>query len=178
MRQIVTQAGFTDQPLAELKSWLAITTTAEDAVLTALLETASVMCERFTGSFPLETGIGETLPASREWQALTACPFVALGAVVAVAGDGSEIALQPADYALERLGDGARIRLISARTERQLRVTYTAGLARDWSVLDSGLRHGIVRFAAHAYRERDRDGEGAVPAAVVALWRPWRRLRL
>ena len=43
--------------------------------------------------------------------------------------------------------------------------------------LDAPLRHGIVRLAAHQYRERD-EGAAVLPAAVIALWRPYRMVRL
>ncbi len=38
------------QPLAELKQWLAISTTGEDALLLRLLESAWQVCLQFTGS--------------------------------------------------------------------------------------------------------------------------------
>ena len=55
----------------------------------------------------------------------------------------------------------------------------TAGLAADWAGLPDGLRHGVIRLAAHHYRERDAASAAASPpAAVAALWRPWRAMRL
>ena len=48
----------------------------------------------------------------------------------------------------------------------------------EWDSLDSGLRHGIIRFAAHQYRQRDTGEEAQIPTSVAALWRPWRGLRL
>jgi len=54
-----------------------------------------------------------------------------------------------------------------------------AGLAPDWDALPDGLRHGVMRLAAHQHRQREGDGAAPLPpAAVAALWRPWRRLRL
>jgi hypothetical protein len=45
--------------------------------------------------------------------------------------------------------------------------------------LPEGIRQGALRLAAHQYRERDVDAPQPVPpAAVAALWRPWRRMRL
>ena len=49
--------------------------------------------------------------------------------------------------------------------------------ANEWNALDEALRHGIVRFAAHQYRERD-EGTAPLPAAIAALWRPYRPVRL
>jgi uncharacterized phage protein (predicted DNA packaging) len=89
------------QPLDELKQWLAISTTFEDALLLRLLETAWQVCLRFTGL-----------------------------------------------------------------------------AATGWTDLDPALRQGIVRFAAHQFRERDTRDADAPPAAVAALWRPFRTVRL
>ena len=87
-------------PLAALKEWLAIAGPREDALLLRLLDTAWLICARFTGHG-----------------------------------------------------------------------------AAEWSALDEALRHGIVRFAAHQYRERD-EGTAPLPAAIAALWRPYRPVRL
>ena len=176
MRQIVTQAEFTQLPLAELKTWLAIGGTRDDAVLATLLDAAGTMCET-TGLAPLKTTVREHVEASQAWQVLPSRPFLAIQTVEAIAPDGSKRLLSTSDYAVE-LGDGARLRLTQPIAEDRLAVTYTVGLAADWETLESGLRHGIVRFAAHAYRERDQGGDTALPSAVAALWRPWRRMKL
>jgi uncharacterized phiE125 gp8 family phage protein len=61
----------------------------------------------------------------------------------------------------------------------RLVVRFAAGMAVDWDTLPDGLRHGIVRLAAHLFRQRDANEVlPAPPAAVAALWSPWRRLRL
>jgi uncharacterized iron-regulated protein len=73
-----------------------------------------------------------------------------------------------------------------ALLERLLAVAYQtcaayiggAGLADDWGEVSAPLREGIVRFAAHLYRDRDAASTREPPAAVAALWRPWRELRL
>jgi hypothetical protein len=103
MRTILTPPGPSGTALGELKSWLAISTTADDAALTALLCAALETCEDFTG---------ETL-------------------------------------------------------------------AEAWADVPQGLRHGAIRLAAHLYRRRDDEADVSTPpAAVAALWRPWRRLHL
>lgn len=72
-----------------------------------------------------------------------------------------------------------------ALLERLLLVAYEtcggfvgAALPGDWAAVPPALNEGIIRFAAHLYRERDAAGDAAPPAAVAALWRPWRELRL
>ncbi|WP_375402055.1 head-tail connector protein [uncultured Sphingomonas sp.] len=49
-------------------------------------------------------------------------------------------------------------------------------LATDWDGLPAGIAHGVVMLTAHLFEARGRDA--APPAAVAALWRPHRRMRL
>lgn len=72
--------------------------------------------------------------------------------------------------------DALLIRLMEAAW--QVCQQFTGHAATDWIALDTALRHGIVRLAAHHYRERDNGPAAALPAAIAALWRPWRMVRL
>ena len=71
--------------------------------------------------------------------------------------------------------DALLLRLLD--TAWQMCLTFTGAAASGWDDLDAPLRHGIVRLAAHQYRERDA-GAAVLPAAVIALWRPYRMVRL
>lgn len=166
--------------LDELKNWLAIASPQDDISLIALLSAALDMCEAFTREMPLHAQCEELLPSTRDWQWLATTPVQAVTAVEQVASDGTRAALAIGDYALELEADGrARIRLLSPAVTGRLAVQFSAGIAPDWASLPLGLRHGIVRLAAHNYRQRDsNDVRPAPPAAVAALWSPWRRLRL
>ncbi|MDG6079182.1 hypothetical protein E3U23_08245 [Erythrobacter litoralis] len=179
MRAIEIQAPYVAAALAELKQWLAITTTQDDALLADLVAGAHSMCRRFTGTFPLQTIVAEILPASGDWRALTARPFMMVRRVVALDVYGTPRTLDADAFAIELIAAGlARFRLTHAAVEPRVEVTYDAGLASDWSQLDEGLRHGIVRYAADQYRRRDRADDDRPPSAVSALWQPWREMRL
>ena len=54
---------------------------------------------------------------------------------------------------------------------------HAASGASRWEALEP-IRQGVIRLAAHLFTHRDAADEGAPPAAVAALWRPWRRMRL
>ena len=74
---------------------------------------------------------------------------------------------------------GGRVLISNPGAAGRVAVRLTAGLAADWPSLPEALRHGVLRLAAFQYREREGDRASALPpAAVAALWRPWRRLRL
>lgn len=174
-RTIITPAVLPSAALAELKQWLGITVAADDVSLGNLLATALDTCESFTGRMPLVQTCREALVAQGGWQMLATRPVVSVLAVERADG----VALDADAYALELETDGsARVRLFASAPERVL-VRFTAGLAPSWDDLPEALRHGVVRLAAHQHRERDGPGAAPLPpASVVALWRPWRRVRL
>ena len=182
-RAIITPAPLSAQALDELKQWLAITGAREDAALDALLRASLDMCEAFTGAAPLEIEAEEVLPATREWQALSTRPIGAIVSAEGVLANGQRVPLMPTDFQTDIAADGmGHVRLRMPGEARRIAVRFTAGLAPEWDALPRSLRHGIVRLAAHHYHERDhgRSGEPspAPPAAVTALWQPWRRMRL
>lgn len=178
-RTIVTPAELPGAALDELKQWLAIRTAADDAALTALLRTALEMCEAFTGAMPIACGCEEVLPASGDWQTLATRPVQSISSVEGVAADGARYPLTPDSHAIELEADGAGlVRITSQASTSRVAVRFTAGLAPAWELLPEALRHGVVRLAAHHWRMRDSAADSGPPAAVAALWRPWRRMRL
>lgn len=179
MRVISAPASLADGPLEELRQWLAISTDADDPLLVNLLGAAHAMCERFTGLVPLKCEIRERFLASSLVHRLASRPIIELLDVTAMSSVYDRRLLQDADFVLELEEEGAaRLELHRATDEPQVEIRFYAGLESEWSQLDQSLRHGIIRYAAHQYRERDTDGDENPPAAVAALWRPWRRLRL
>lgn len=179
-RTLVTPPVLSPNALAELKQWLGITTTQDDAPLTALLRAALETCEAFTGAMPIEAAAEEVLPLSGGWQCLTTRPVQAITAVQAIPASGARSDLATNAYAIELDADGGgRVMVTSPGDANRLAVRFTAGLATSWDTLPEALRHGMLRLAAHQHRERETSGAGPIPpAAVAALWRPWRRMRL
>ena len=179
-RTIITPAVLSAAALAELKDWLGITITADDAALTALLRAALELCEGFTRLMPLSQTCEEVLAVAAGWQRLTTQPVQAITLVQGIPAEGARFALPLDSYALdlEAAGTG-RVRVCNPGAAGRIAVRFDAGLAADWSGLPDGLRHGILRLAAHKYRHRESETSTPLPpAAVAALWRPWRRLRL
>jgi uncharacterized phage protein (predicted DNA packaging) len=69
--------------------------------------------------------------------------------------------------------------LLATLTEAAIDVCeHFAGLSVDWSTSPAPLRQGIVRLVAYFYAHRDAADDAGPPAAVAALWRPYRRMRL
>lgn len=179
-RAIIVPAELAGAALDDLKAWLAITTAREDAALTGLLGAALEMCEAFTGTMPLAAECEEVLAASNRWQRLRTQPVQAITQVEALNMAGARSLLDAGDYAIELDGDGgACLRLTNGFAVGRIAVRFAAGIAGEWQALPEGVRHGALRLAAHHYREREGPGAAPLPpAAVAALWRPWRRMRL
>ena len=206
-RVIVTPPVLAPAALAELKDWLGITISADDAGLTSLLGTALEVCADYIGMVPLTATYEETIcvptgrfamPGPADWQScaypgdwhgraghdgwhrLGLRPVSALISVEALSSTGARSALSDTQYAVRIDGDGqCAIRIPAAVGLDRAVVRFSAGLADQWSGLPESLRHGIMRLAAHQYRQRESAGADALPpASVTALWRPWRRMRL
>lgn len=179
-RLIVTPPALPPAALAELKDWLGITTAIDDGPLSALLRAALELCEDFTGRIPLQATCEEVLCVSGEWQRLSTRPVQAIVLVEGIPAEGPRFALASDAYEIDLDADGGGlVRVLNQGTAGRIAVRFIAGIAADWASLPETLRHGAIRLAAHQHRAREQDGPGPVPpAAVAALWRPWRRMRL
>lgn len=179
-RAITAPPTLAPTALAELKAWLGITTSRDDAELTGLIRTALELCEGFIGAMPLASGCEEILPACGEWQALSTRPVQAITGVFAIDADGTRKTLAASGYEIDISADGTgRMRLTWPVYQTRVAVRFTAGMAESWDTLPDAIQQGMVRWAAYQHRARDADKAAAgPPAAVAALWRPWRRMRI
>lgn len=156
--------------VAAVKALLRIGSSNEDGLLGALVGEAFDLAERFTGQVLIERAVNERIAADGSWRRLAATPVRAISGVSA-----GGVALSADAFAVDIDGDGdGWVRVSGA--PRVVTVTLAAGLAGTWGELPSAIQGGIVRLAA--FRFDARDGGEAAPAAVSALWRPYRRLRL
>lgn len=158
--------------LAEIKAFLRLERDDDDALIAGFIRTATALCEAFTGQWLIARDAEQRIDAVLGWQRLQAVP------VMAIIGVGSAIGPLPPDQYdsdIDAAGTGwVRLRSLPQAPVVQLR----AGLGCDWNATPEPLRQGIIRLAAHLYTHRDAADAGPPPAAVAAMWRPWRRLRL
>ncbi len=173
-----TEPGTPPVSLDELKAWLRIEGSGEDAILAGLIRTASSTCEAFIGRLLIARAVEEAMPAPHGWTRLSATPARAIAAVAAIDGDGAAEILPIDAYAIDidAAGEGW-VRLSAPIAAARVRIAYRAGLAEEPADLPEAIRHGILRLTAHLYAHRETAGEQP-PSAVTALWRPWRRLRM
>lgn len=167
-------------PIEQLRAYLRIEGSDEDALLAGLLRSATELCEAFTRLALVEREVEETLPARAAWTRLGQAPVRAILAVSRI--DPSGAATTPMageDYSIDiDAGGDGWVRVLRSGGGGRVLVRYRAGQAADWNGIAEPLRQGIVRMAAHLYTHRDDASGGPPPAAVTALWLPWRRLRL
>lgn len=164
---------------AAVKAYLRIAGSDEDETVDALIAAAIGHGEAFTGQQFLLRGVTETIPATGDWQRLSRTPVTAVGAVQNLDPLGATVPLPVDSYAIDidAAGDGW-VRIMGSSPPARCSVQYSAGLASSWALLPEAVRQGTVRLASHLYTHRDDADDGPPPAAVVALWRPWRRMHL
>ncbi|MBC7987879.1 MAG: phage head-tail connector protein [Sphingomonadaceae bacterium] len=179
MGAVEEAAAVTPVALDEVKAYLRLEAGDEDALLVGLIHSATGLCERFVGRALIAREAEEVVPASSAWRRLTVTPVVSVGAVEAIGQDGAGEALAVEHYAIDidANGDGW-VRVTTPDDFARVRVTYVAGMGSDWNAVPEALRQGIVRLTTHLFTHRDGAEDTGPPAAVAALWRPWRRMRL
>jgi uncharacterized phiE125 gp8 family phage protein len=164
--------------MSEAQAYVRIETGEEEALVAGLIRTASAICEAFINQVVVAREFELDLPASGAWERLPITPVRSMTTVAAVDAAGVVTPLDSGGYALDVdfAGDGW-VRLEQAVDASRLRVGGRAGMAEDENGVPEPLRQGVLRLVAHLFTARDGDG-GEVPAAVTALWRPHRRMRL
>ena len=164
--------------VSAVKEYLRIEGSAEDALLARLIAVAIEQGERWTGRSFVRRQMRMVVRSGPGWQRLGPGPVTWIGAIERWSPDGIGAALPVSAFHIDidGIGDGwVRVRDTSIR---RVRVTFTAGMAEEWSEMPEPLAQGVLRLAAHLYTHRDTRDEAAPPAAIAALWRPWRRLSL
>lgn len=165
--------------LERVKAFLRVEHGQEDELLAGFAATAAELCEAFTGRVLVERACRETVPADGQWHRLVATPVRSVTAVSGLPADGAAaFALSAPAYQvrIDAAGDGwVRGRPVGAN---RLRVSFAAGLVADARELPEALTMGMLRLVAHLHAHRDRADDLGAPAAVAALWGPWRRWRV
>ena len=169
--------------LAEAQAFVRVEAGQEEAVLAGFVRSASGLCEAFIGQVIIARGFRQTLPMSGAWARLGRTPVRSIDLVEALAEDGSATVLAPSAFAvdIDAAGDGW-VKVTGGGSARRVRISGQAGMATSGNGVPEPLRHGILRLVGHLFANRAGGGisgpGGEPPAAVTALWRPFRRLRL
>jgi uncharacterized phiE125 gp8 family phage protein len=168
--------------LAELKAHLGLSLSQDDAVLSGYLRAALSLCEAFTGKALLQRAVTHKLVMHHAAQSLPYMPVIAITSVSKTTANGMKTALPVASYSID-IDDRQKacVTLLGPLPildgGEHVVAQYSVGLASQWTYLPDALRQGIIMLAAHFYNQ-PRNAQTHPPAAVTALWRPWRHLRV
>lgn len=168
-----------DAALDDLRAYLRIEPDMEDPLLAALAASALTYCEAFTRQIFLRRAVTERLNAGRSWQRLGATPVTAITGVTGLPAEGAAFTLPVEAYRLDiDLNHDGWVNIVQPGAAGRVDVTYQAGIAADWADLPEPLRLAVMRLLGHLHAVRDDAEDKGPPAAVAALLRPWRRMRL
>ena len=164
--------------MSEAQAYVRIETGEEEAVLAGLIRTASDLCEAFINQVVVARDFKVDLPASGCWERLPLTPIRSMTSVESLGPTGVATTLPSDGYTvdIDFAGDGW-VRLTQSVEASRVRVSGRAGMADDENGVPEPIRQGVLRLVAHLFTSRDGDG-GEPPAAVTALWRPYRKTRL
>jgi uncharacterized phiE125 gp8 family phage protein len=164
--------------MSEAQAYVRIETGEEEAVLAGLIRSASALCEAFLNQVVIARAFEVQVPASGNWERLPLTPVKSITEVATLDANGAATLLPADGYAMDidSSGDGW-VRVAPGDGSLRVRVTGTAGMADDENGVPEPIRQGVLRLVAHLFTARDGEG-GEPPAAVTALWRPYRRMRL
>ena len=147
------------EAVAAARAWLRLESSGEETLLAATVVTALRLAEAFAGQRLIARAFEDRVTADGAWHRLAAEPVTAMTA----SADAADI-------------DSDGIGWVRVSGGGIVSVGYVAGLAGSWSAVPPPLAQGVTMLAAHLFEHRERDS--APPAAIAALWRPWRRVRV
>ncbi|RZT57179.1 putative phiE125 gp8 family phage protein [Sphingomonas sp. BK036] len=151
--------------------------TGEDAVLSRLAQTAVLLAEAFLGAAVIVRPFEDVVTNAAGWQRLMVAPVSVIAGVTGLPAEGAPFVLGVGAYAVDIDADGVGwVRVIAAGSAGRVAVAYSAGLAASFEAVPAPIAQGVAMLVAHLFDHRESDV--APPAAIAALWRPYRRMRL
>lgn len=163
--------------VAAARVYLRLEEPSEDTVLATLAASAIGVGEAYCRAAFVARGFEDVLGARASWQRLRAAPVSAvLGATGRPTG-GAPFVMPAEAYGFDVDGDGVGwVRVIEPGAAVRVAVSYQAGLSASWAGVPAPIAQGGTMLVAHLFA--DRTSDAAPPAAVAALWRPFRRMTL
>lgn len=167
------------EALDDVAAYLRLSGDDELTLLSGLLSTALPQCEAFCGSVLLRRAGTEDVRITGTWQMLSSQPLRSISGVAGLNMAGEPTPIAAAGYAIDidECGTGW-LRIHDSGGVTRARVSFEAGSAAQWSDIPAPLRQGMLRLVAHLHTHRDGADDAGPPAAVAALWRSFRRMRL
>lgn len=164
--------------MSEAQAYVRVETGEEEAVLAALVRSASALCEAFLNQAIIARNFTVAVPACVTWQRLPIGPVRSIDLVEAADAEGNNVPLAAEDYAIDiDAGGDGWVRISANLSASRISISGSAGMVANQNDVPEPIRQGVLRLVAHLFTTRD-GSDGEPPAAVTALWRPYRRMRL
>ena len=163
--------------VAAARGYVRLADEVEAVLLARLATTALLAAEAFCGDVWVQRAFEAVLPVRPGWLRLPARPITAIAGVTALPAGSAPAVLSVDAYAIDIDAEATGwIRVAQAGGAAQVAVSYTAGAAASFADLPAPITQGVAMLTAHLFEARD--GATLPPAAVAALWRPYRRMQL
>ena len=169
-------ASVVAEVVAAAREYLRLGDGVEADLLARVAASAVLTAEAFCGEVFVARPHEAVLAARPGWQRLPERPVTAIAGVTALPIGTAPFVAEVGSYALDIDAGGVGWVRVTGLEVPQVAVSFTAGRATTFAAVPAPVAQGIVMLAAHLFEARD--GTALPPAAVAALWRPFRQLRL
>ena len=182
--QIVTQPAAEPLTLAEVKEFLRVDHSDDDATLAIFITAARQLCESYTRLALMPTTFEEYFDDFPQYSGdykdeirLSRSPVSAVTYVKSIDGNETTITADPAEYKIDTISRPARISPDNGwfgtyETINAVFVRYVAGFA-DAASVPAPLKHGMMLVIGDMYENRT-DSVKRLPTASEYLWNPYR----
>jgi uncharacterized phiE125 gp8 family phage protein len=182
--QIVTPPASEPLTLAEVKEFLRVDHSDDDATLAIFITAARQLCESYTRMALLPTTFEEFFDDFPQYSGdykdeirLSRSPVSAVTYVKYIDGNETTITANAADYKIDTISRPARISPDNGwfgtyETINAVFVRYVAGFA-DAASVPAPLKHGMMLVIGDMYENRT-DSVKRLPTASEYLWNPYR----
>lgn len=176
--QVITPATAEPLSLTEVKEFLRVDSSDEDATLNIMIAAAREMCENYTRQILMTTTIAEKMDSFPSGNVLLSRgPIQSITSISYLDSAGDTQTVSSADYTKDLISQPSRLDPVtswpSANAEVNAVTTqYVVGFSSA-SDVPAPLRQGIMLVIASMYEDRS-DGVKRLPTASEYLWNPFR----
>ena len=176
--QVITPATAEPLSLAEVKEFLRVDSSDEDATLNIMISAAREMCETYTRQILMTTTIdevGDAFPAGNI--SLSRSPIQSITSVSYLDSAGDTQTVSSSDYTSDLISQPSRLDPVTSWPTASVEVNavtirYVVGYTSA-SDVPAPIRQGIMLAIASMYENRT-DGVKRLPTASEYLWNPFR----
>ncbi len=160
--------------LSETKSYLKISTSSDDVIISGLITSARKMAEAFlTSSLITQSWKISYNKYAPSCVKLVMGPVQSISSVIAVARDGSQQVISSSTYYL--VAGNYRLIFDASPISHRIEITYVTGYGNTAASVPAPIRYGMLAHIAAMYD--GRMGEKSLPKQAAEFYLPYRGSR-